>query len=102
MSQIDLSYGRVAFYELTDGGKSMRPCNRNHADIARIDFGDSCNVDLYTGENPGEFYQPNLDLLIRMFQKAHEAGQADARQSIRSALGIPNNWGGPMHGRSGT
>jgi hypothetical protein len=42
------------------------------------------------------------DRLESALQKTFEQGRAVQRQIMRDALGLPNNWGGPMHGRSGT
>lgn len=41
------------------------------------------------------------DRLERALKTAFDQGRAEQRQIIRDALGLPTNWGGAMHGRSG-
>ena len=47
-------------------------------------------------------WDPARDRLERALQCAFDQGRATQRQIIRDALGMPNGWGGQMHGRSGT
>lgn len=77
-------------------------CEADHPDA------DQCTIQIGNAELSysrstfdRRFWDPDLGRLLLALDKAYEDGKADQRQIVRDALGLPNNWGGEMHGRSG-
>ncbi len=77
-------------------------CDADHpdADQCIVEVGDQ-RFDFDRSTFDRKFWDPNLARLERALALVYERGRADQRQTIRDALGLPNNRGGDMHGRSG-
>lgn len=75
--------------------------NDDRADQCIVDVG---GVEFRFGRSTfdADRWESGKDRLESALQKTFEQGRAVQRQIMRDALGIPTNWGGPMHGRSGT
>lgn len=99
---------RVAYTKQLPPSKDGRPGARVHCE-KDDEEADQCTIEVARQEftfgrsrfDPGR-WDPARDTLEHALLVVFEQGRAEQRQIMRDALGLKNEWGGDLHGRSGT